>query len=50
MKHIKKTAGDKFGLSVAGYPEGHPNVIKEVLCVHVVHLCLDTHLTACCYY
>ena len=30
VKHIKEKAGDKFGLSVAGYPEGHPNVIKKV--------------------
>lgn len=30
VRHIKKTCGDKFGLSVAGYPEGHPNVIKKV--------------------
>ena len=30
VKHIKKLYGDYFNLSIAGYPEGHPNVIKEV--------------------
>lgn len=30
VKHIKKEYGDYFNLSVAGYPEGHPNVIKEI--------------------
>lgn len=30
VRHIKKTHGDWFGLSVSGYPEGHPDVIKPV--------------------
>ena len=30
MKYIRKVHGDYFCLSVAGYPEGHPNVIKTV--------------------
>ena len=30
MKHIRKEHGSDFGLSVAGYPEGHPAVIKRV--------------------
>lgn len=30
VKYIRKKHGDYFGISVAGYPEGHPNRIKEV--------------------
>lgn len=30
MKYIKANFGDKFGISVAGYPEGHPVAITEV--------------------
>ena len=30
VKHIRKLHGDYFGISVAGYPEGHPTVIKPV--------------------
>lgn len=30
VRHIRKEHGDHFCLSVAGYPEGHPNVIKKV--------------------
>ena len=30
VKHIRKEHGDFFCLSVAGYPEGHPTVIKDV--------------------
>lgn len=30
VKYIRKNHGDYFGISVAGYPEGHPNRIKEV--------------------
>jgi methylenetetrahydrofolate reductase (NADPH) len=30
VKHIRKHYGDYFCLSVAGYPEGHPTVIKKV--------------------
>jgi methylenetetrahydrofolate reductase (NADPH) len=30
VKHIRKEHGDFFCLSVAGYPEGHPTVIKKV--------------------
>lgn len=30
VKYIRKTHGDYFGISVAAYPEGHPNNIKKV--------------------
>lgn len=30
VKYIRKMHGDYFGISVAGYPEGHPDRIKEV--------------------
>jgi methylenetetrahydrofolate reductase (NADPH) len=30
IKHIRATYGDFFSISVAGYPEGHPTVIKKV--------------------
>eukprot|EP00475_Leptophrys_vorax_P026547 TRINITY_DN3755_c0_g1_i1.p1 TRINITY_DN3755_c0_g1~~TRINITY_DN3755_c0_g1_i1.p1 ORF type:complete len:341 (+),score=85.76 TRINITY_DN3755_c0_g1_i1:65-1087(+) len=30
VQFIRKEFGDTFGISVAGYPEGHPNVIKPV--------------------
>lgn len=30
VQHIRKLYGDFFGISVAGYPEGHPTVIKPV--------------------
>lgn len=30
VKHIRAKHGDHFCVSVAGYPEGHPNVIKRV--------------------
>lgn len=30
IKYIKKEYGDYFCISCAGYPEGHPTVIKEV--------------------
>merc|ERR1711871_532015 len=30
VKYIRQKHGDYFGISVAGYPEGHPNVIKPV--------------------
>ena len=30
VKHIRKLYGDYFGISVAGYPEGHPTVINPV--------------------
>jgi len=31
VKHIRKEYGAEFGISVAGYPEGHPAVIKRVV-------------------
>lgn len=31
VKYIRKEYGDYFGICVAGYPEGHPDVIGEVL-------------------
>lgn len=30
VKFIRSEFGDEFGVSVAGYPEGHPNAITEV--------------------
>jgi len=30
VKYIRKETGDHFGISVSGYPEGHPDVIKPV--------------------
>mmetsp|Transcript_25114 Transcript_25114/g.54135 ORF Transcript_25114/g.54135 Transcript_25114/m.54135 type:complete len:411 (+) Transcript_25114:74-1306(+) len=30
VQYIRKTYGDDFGISVAGYPEGHPNRISEL--------------------
>ncbi|EYU36618.1 hypothetical protein MIMGU_mgv1a003262mg [Erythranthe guttata] len=29
VKHIRSEYGDYFGITVAGYPEGHPDVIQE---------------------
>lgn len=30
VKYMRETFGDQFGISVAGYPEGHPTAISEV--------------------
>ena len=30
VKFIREEFGDVFGVSVAGYPEGHPNAISEI--------------------
>ncbi|MES1912005.1 MAG: hypothetical protein MHM6MM_004353 [Cercozoa sp. M6MM] len=30
VRHIRAKHGDHFGISVAGYPEGHPSVIKPL--------------------
>jgi methylenetetrahydrofolate reductase (NADPH) len=30
VKFIREEHGDAFGISVAGYPEGHPNAISEI--------------------
>lgn len=30
VKYMRENFGDQFGISVAGYPEGHPNAITEV--------------------
>ena len=30
VKYMREQFGDSFGISVAGYPEGHPNAISEV--------------------
>lgn len=30
VKYIRKEFGQEFGISVAGYPEGHPNAITEL--------------------
>ena len=32
VRHIKAEYGETFCISVAGYPEGHPTVIKKVRC------------------
>lgn len=30
VEHMRENFGDEFGISVAGYPEGHPNAISEI--------------------
>merc|ERR1712238_489605 len=30
VEYMRENFGSKFGISVAGYPEGHPNAISEV--------------------
>lgn len=30
VKYIRQNYGSEFGISVAGYPEGHPNAITEI--------------------
>ena len=30
VKYMRKNFGESFGISVAGYPEGHPNAITEL--------------------
>jgi len=30
VQYIRENFGDSFGISVAGYPEGHPNAISEI--------------------
>jgi methylenetetrahydrofolate reductase (NADPH) len=30
VKFIREQYGSEFGISVAGYPEGHPNAITEI--------------------
>merc|ERR1712194_767758 len=30
VKYIRENHGDDFGISVAGYPEGHPNAITKI--------------------
>lgn len=30
VKYMRENFGDEFGISVAGYPEGHPNAISEI--------------------
>lgn len=30
VEFMKEKFGDEFGISVAGYPEGHPNAISEI--------------------
>ncbi|MEL7342127.1 MAG: methylenetetrahydrofolate reductase, partial [Bacteroidota bacterium] len=30
VEYMRENFGDQFGISVAGYPEGHPNAITEV--------------------
>ena len=30
VEYIREHFGDTFGISVAGYPEGHPNAISEI--------------------
>ncbi|KAL1535212.1 Methylenetetrahydrofolate reductase 1 [Salvia divinorum] len=31
VKHIRANYGDYFGITVAGYPEGHPDIIEDGL-------------------
>jgi methylenetetrahydrofolate reductase (NADPH) len=30
VNYMRENFGDEFGISVAGYPEGHPNAISEI--------------------
>lgn len=30
IKHVRKETGDYFSIAVAGYPEGHPDAMKEI--------------------
>jgi len=47
VKYIRKTFGDVFGISVAGYPEGHPNRISELKPEEVASMS-DAEKGRCC--
>mmetsp|Transcript_22967 Transcript_22967/g.46441 ORF Transcript_22967/g.46441 Transcript_22967/m.46441 type:complete len:408 (+) Transcript_22967:59-1282(+) len=47
VKYIRKNFGDKFGISVAGYPEGHPNRISELTAEEVENMS-DAEKGRCC--
>merc|ERR1740129_2730928 len=47
VKYIREHFGDDFGISVAGYPEGHPNAISELTEERAKTL-TPTELNRCC--
>ncbi|KAL3765827.1 hypothetical protein ACHAW5_004144 [Stephanodiscus triporus] len=47
VKYIRANFGDDFGISVAGYPEGHPNRISE-LSAEEVESMSETEKGRCC--
>jgi len=47
VKYIREKFGDEFGISVAGYPEGHPNRISE-LSAEEVDSMSDSEKGRCC--
>lgn len=47
VKYIRKHFGDQFGISVAGYPEGHPNRISQLGAEEVENMS-DAEKGRCC--
>eukprot|EP00580_Thalassiosira_gravida_P021012 CAMPEP_0201678184 /NCGR_PEP_ID=MMETSP0494-20130426/45742_1 /ASSEMBLY_ACC=CAM_ASM_000839 /TAXON_ID=420259 /ORGANISM="Thalassiosira gravida, Strain GMp14c1" /LENGTH=409 /DNA_ID=CAMNT_0048161315 /DNA_START=20 /DNA_END=1249 /DNA_ORIENTATION=+ len=47
VKYMRKEFGDDFGISVAGYPEGHPNRISELNSEEVAAM-TDAEKGRCC--
>jgi len=47
VKYIRSNFGNEFGISVAGYPEGHPNRISE-LTADEIELMSDAEKGRCC--
>ena len=47
VKYIRKEFGDDFGISVAGYPEGHPNRISELTEEEAKDM-TESELSRCC--
>jgi methylenetetrahydrofolate reductase (NADPH) len=47
VKYIRENFGDDFGISVAGYPEGHPNRISQLTAEEVENMS-DSEKGRCC--
>ncbi|KAL7498628.1 hypothetical protein ACHAWT_006485 [Skeletonema menzelii] len=47
VRYIRKEFGDDFGISVAGYPEGHPNRISELTEDEAKNMS-ESELSRCC--
>jgi len=47
VKYMRKEFGDDFGISIAGYPEGHPNRISELSAEEVAAM-TDAEKGRCC--